>query len=189
MVLAERLLAIARLAYGRMPKAANLTRTQWVALHYFARANRRSRTATAFSLYHGTSLASVSESISALVRRGLLSRYRCRRDRRNFCLDLTDDARRLLSDDPAANLEKAIESLSNDQLDVLEQSAYALMRSMSVRQKTPIFGLCRFCKFCKVPATRKTDGAAAECERFTEAVPEDELDSLCIEFELGWVPD
>lgn len=183
-ILAKRLLAIGRLAYARLPKSPRLTRTQWLALGYFAHANARSRTTSAFSLFAGSSLASASESISTLVRRGLLSRERCSNDRRMLRLDLTEQAKRIVSEDPVGDLVTAISSLETDEIERLDALSSKVLRALSGQQSRPAFGSCRFCRFCSLSSPATSLSAGTRCERFDEPVSDEDLDALCVGYEF-----
>jgi DNA-binding MarR family transcriptional regulator len=51
-----------------------LNPAQWSALRYIERANRFSRTVSAFARYHGTTRGTASQTIRALVQKGFLRR-------------------------------------------------------------------------------------------------------------------
>ena len=62
--LAELLLHVARASQGEEPGGAQLTAAQWTALRFFARANRASRTPSAFAM---SSAVSWHVSFSTIV--------------------------------------------------------------------------------------------------------------------------
>jgi DNA-binding MarR family transcriptional regulator len=55
---------------------ADLTLAQWTALRYFSRANRFSRTVSAFAEFHGTTRGTASQTIKSLVQNDYLTRKR-----------------------------------------------------------------------------------------------------------------
>ena len=69
-----------------------LTPAQWSALSYFARANRFSRTPSAFAEFRGTTRGTASQTIKSLIAQGYLKQTRSEADRRSIRLDLTDNA-------------------------------------------------------------------------------------------------
>src|SRR5581483_1540762 len=66
----------------------NLNPAQWGALRFLARANPSARTTTVFARANGTTQGTATQTISALVRKGLVSRSPDPEDRRIMRLDL-----------------------------------------------------------------------------------------------------
>ena len=112
---AELLIQIGRLAYAQSGEAG-LTPTQWMALRYFERANRFSRTVSAFADYHATTRGTVSQTVKTLTERGFLSRRRSETDGRSVRFDLTQAGRDIIAADPLARLISLIDSLPPDTL-------------------------------------------------------------------------
>ena len=88
-----------------------LTPVQWSALRYFGRANRFSRTPSAFASFRATTRGTASATISGLVQSGYLERHRSGADRRSVQLAPTIAGERLLEQDPMQAMERAIEAL------------------------------------------------------------------------------
>jgi DNA-binding MarR family transcriptional regulator len=78
-----------------------LTPAQWAVLRYFARANRFSRTPSAFAAFHGTIRGTASQTIKSLETRGYLRRTRSEADGRSARLDLIGKARAILAHAPS----------------------------------------------------------------------------------------
>lgn len=179
----ERLLELGRFAYGRLPVAPTLTRTQWAALHYFARANQYSRTASAFAAFHATTAGTVSETINGLTRRGLLRRRRSKTDRRNVYLDLTDEGWETLQQDPSHALERAVENLPAEQVMAVADGLAALATTVAREQQRPVFGVCRHCKHFETRGTAAESATREGCLLLNVAIDSDEAGALCIGFE------
>ena len=109
--LAELTLQLGRMVYADCC-AGGLTHGQWAALRFFARANRFSRTVSAFADYHATTRATASQTISTLVEQGYLTRARSQRDGRSTRFDLTRPSRKLLKDDPFESVVAAARHLA-----------------------------------------------------------------------------
>ena len=92
---------------------AGRTSAQWTALRYFARANRFSRTPSAFAEFHGTTRGTASQTTKSLVAQGYLVRTRSQADGRSARLDLTDKAKAILADDPFEALVQAAGALTS----------------------------------------------------------------------------
>lgn len=106
--------------------AAGLHAAQWEALRYFNRANESARTVTGFAQARGTTQGTATQTVSALVRKGLLKRYTRPDDRRSARLDLTDSGRKHLEADPFHNLVDAVNRLSVDDREALAKGLIAL---------------------------------------------------------------
>ncbi|PKP84627.1 MAG: MarR family transcriptional regulator, partial [Alphaproteobacteria bacterium HGW-Alphaproteobacteria-2] len=107
---AELMLHLARLGqsggYGQ-----RLTQAQWTALRFFARANRFSRTPSAFSSFHATTRGTASQTVKSLVAAGLLERHRSESDGRSLRFELTEAGRTALEEDPLDDLSRALAAL------------------------------------------------------------------------------
>ena len=88
-----------------------LTPGQWTALRYFARANRFSRTPSAFAAFQGTTRGTASQAIKSLVAQGYLRQTRSETDGRSVRLDLTDKARAMIDNGPLEALVRAADAL------------------------------------------------------------------------------
>src|SRR4029453_16059492 len=77
-----------------------MTSAQWMALRYFSRDNRFSRTVSAFAEFHATTRGTASQSVKSLIKQGYLARIPSDRDGRSARLDLTDNAKSILVRDP-----------------------------------------------------------------------------------------
>ncbi|MCG8369436.1 MAG: MarR family transcriptional regulator, partial [Proteobacteria bacterium] len=109
---AELVAQLSRIAYGD-GFTEGLTPAQWTALRYFARANRFSRTVSAFAEYHATTRGTASQTVKGLVKNGYLTRTRSERDRRSVSFEPTEASHALLAADPFERLVAAAAELSN----------------------------------------------------------------------------
>jgi DNA-binding MarR family transcriptional regulator len=78
-VIADLVLHLGRIA-SREALVEGLTPAQWTVLRYFARANRFSRTPSAFAAFHGTTRGTASQMIKNLEIQGYLTRMRSEAD-------------------------------------------------------------------------------------------------------------
>jgi DNA-binding MarR family transcriptional regulator len=178
--LAELVFQLGRLAYGDNV-SGGLTPAQWTALRFFARANRFSRTVSAFAEFHATTRGTASQTIKALVARGCLRRTRSERDGRSVRLDLTAAGRRWLQRDPFEGLVRAAGSLS-----VAEQASACgglqrLLGGLAAERQRLAPGRCALCGHLG------GDGGNFTCKLLQEPLARRELDELCIRFEGGAV--
>ncbi len=104
---AEVMAQIVRLANGAA-FAGGLNPAQWSALRYLADAVPESRTVTAFAHYHATTSGTASQTVAALVRKGLVERLPEPGDRRRNRLELTSTGHELVHNDPLGGIAAAI---------------------------------------------------------------------------------
>ena len=178
---AELLIQIGRLAYAESGQAG-LTPTQWMALRYFSRANRFSRTVSAFADYHATTRGTVSQTVKTLTDRGYLSRRRSETDGRSVRFDLTEKGREVIAEDPLTRLIGLIDDLPPDALHGLAVQASELAGSLSETLGRPAFGPCKRCRFL-YEEKRSTDEARdARCRFIGQKLDAADRVGLCVNF-------
>ena len=69
---------------------SELTAAQWAALRFLARANRVSRTPSAFASFQATTRGTASQCLKSLVDKGFLARQRSETDGRSVRFEVTD---------------------------------------------------------------------------------------------------
>ena len=183
-VLAELIVHLGRITSGD-GLVAGLTPAQWSVLRYVARANRFSRTPSAFAAFHGTTRGTASQAIRSLVALGYITQTRSETDGRSVRLDLTDKARDILSDDPLDALVRAADALPAG---VRGQAAGILQRMLGhVASATgkPLFGTCATCRHFDGDACCGADQVRPTCRLVDEPLSEEELVELCINFAPG----
>lgn len=174
--LAELALQLGRLAYGEA--TGGLTPAQWTALRFFARANRFSRTVSAFADFHATTRGTASQTVKSLVGRGLLRRTPSERDGRSIRFDLTPAARRQLEQDPFEAVVRAAGDLSPGQQTRATSTLRRLLGRLATDRQRPMPGRCGLCGHLG-------QGEAAgsyRCRLLDEPLAATELDEICIRF-------
>lgn len=174
---AELALQLGRAAYGDTV-ADGLTPAQWMALRYFARANRFSRTVSGFADFHATTRGTASQTAKSLVARGFLTRVRSERDGRSATFNLTERARRRLADDPFEAVVRAALSLSPAQRDRTASGLRRILSRLAVERERPAMGVCGLCGHL-----RANGGRAFECRLLQESLAATELEQICSRFE------
>lgn len=76
-----------------LQRSGGLVPAQWEALRYLSRANRYSRHPGALAAFLGATKGTVSQTVIALERKGLVVRSDDPRDRRSVQIDLTEAGR------------------------------------------------------------------------------------------------
>jgi DNA-binding MarR family transcriptional regulator len=115
--LAARLEQLARILANRA-LARGLNSAQWTALRYLATADESACHVGAFAAFHLTTASSASQTLSALVRKGLVAK-RPGGDARRRTLSLTEAGRQILAHDPVREMLARLDGLSDQQFAVL----------------------------------------------------------------------
>ena len=178
---AELLIQIGRLAYAESGKAG-LTPTQWMALRYFARANRFSRTVSAFADYHATTRGTVSQTVKTLTDRGYLSRRRSETDGRSVRFDLTEQGRDVIAADPLSRLISMIDDLPPDSLHEFAVQVSGLAGSLSEALGRPRFGPCKRCRFLVEERHGAESAPSARCRFVGQKLEPSDLAGLCVSY-------
>jgi len=164
---------------------SGLTPAQWTALRYFARANRFSRTPSAFAEFHGTTRGTASQTTKSLVAQGYLVRTRSQADGRSARLDLTDKARTILADDPFEALVRAARALPSSARGFLAKALERMLGHVARERYKRPFGMCTSCAHLQGAGSCREGKPPYQCGFVDEALAEAELEELCINFEPG----
>jgi len=164
---------------------ADLTLAQWTALRYFSRANRFSRTVSAFAEFHGTTRGTASQTIKSLVQNGYVTRKRSKSDGRSIDLTLTNKSKKLLAENPFELLVDAASSLSNSASHTVEHSLERMLRRMAQQQGKRHFGKCPHCKYFQEDGCYANGNADYCCTLVEEPLTEAETHQLCVNFLPG----
>ncbi len=155
-----------------------LNPAQWEALRYLGRCNRFSNTPTALAAFLGATKGTVSQTVSALARKGLVGKRR-RADRtpeRLLALELTQSGEDLLARDPISDIEAAAVTLGRDAKQLSAQLS-ALLDELRVMGGRPSFGACPTCRHFQASAG---DGDIHRCALMEEQVAPDESERICV---------
>ena len=176
--LAELAVQLGRAVYGESPQSG-VTPAQWAALRYFARANRFSRTVSAFAQFHATTRGTASQTIKGLVTRGYLRRTRSERDGRSSRFDLTPRSRSLLTQDPLEHLVRRAAELAPSARQGAVSTLRQLLAGLARERAQALPGRCALCGHLG-----GATGAATgwQCGLMQEPLAADELEQLCARF-------
>ena len=182
--IAESIAQLARMSVGD-GHVCGLTAAQWNTLRFFARANRFSRTVSAFAEFHATTRGTASQTVKGLVSEGYLTRSPSDLDGRSVRFDLTAKGREALSHDPLDALSEAIGKLAPGVRGQLATSLKRLTEEVAGSRGKPSFGSCRFC--CHLAcALRKSGGDTSyACDLLGQPLAANDLDELCVNFETA----
>ena len=163
--------------------SAGLNPAQWSALRYFERANRFSRTVSAFAHYHGTTRGTASQTVRALVQKGFLKRLPSKHDQRSFRLELTGRARAILDSDPFDEFVSAAATLPREQCAMLAHGLRAMLEQVKDRRARRSFGKCTSCRHLGAVDGDEIRGCGNRCMFKDELLQNDELGRICIDYE------
>lgn len=184
-VVAELVAQLGRIAHGE-GLIGGLTPAQWTVLRYFARANRYSRTVSAFAAFHATTRGTASQTIKSLVNRGYLARKRSKRDGRSARLDLTGKGTATLADDPFEALVRAARGLSPTARFNLRGTLERMLGHVVQERGSCHFGMCPGCEHLHGDGSSTEGKPPYECGLVGEPLEAAEIGQLCVNFEPGW---
>ncbi len=183
-VIAELILHLGRIASGEVP-VEGLTSAQWAVLRYFARANRFSRTPSAFAAFHGTTRGTASQTIKSLETHGYLTRMWSEVDRRSCQLVLTDKARAILVNDSFEALVRAADALPPSVRSHFVSTLQRMLHQVARESGVSTFGTCTSCEHLEGDGGSREGQAPYRCGFMSEPVLLEELNEICINFVPG----
>jgi DNA-binding MarR family transcriptional regulator len=149
---------------------------QWSALRFLARANRFSRTPSGLTAWLGQTKGTVSQTIAALERKGLISRGSKGDDRRVVRLELTDAAQALLATDDNAAATTMLNALPKADGAELERLLTVMLRAHVAERGNRTMGLCAECRHFE----RGADGQH-HCGLLNVPLDDADAASVCVE--------
>jgi len=171
---ADLVLQLGRATYADCA-ASGLTQAQWMALRFFARANRFSRNISGFADFHATTRGTASQTVKSLVEQGYLERTRSDKDGRSTRFDLTPRAEKKLTEDPMDDLVCAVETLGAGQKEETTKSLQQIMISLARERGGSMLGACTLCGHLQT-------GDTFHCRLMQESLEASELEQLCARF-------
>ena len=178
--IAELLIHIGRSSRGE-DLASPLTAAQWTCLRFFARANRASRTPSAFASFQVTTRGTASQTIKTLEEKGLLARFRSDRDRRSVRLEVTEQGQEALNADPLADLMSLIVVIEPKERAAFLATLSCLSENLAGLKGAQAFGTCEACTHYTA-----SDGGGY-CACVAAELKPDDLGRLCVNFSSGGV--
>ncbi len=146
---------------------------QKAALAYLARANRFSRSPSHAAEYLSSTRGTVSQTLKALTRKGLIVERRSTTDKRSISYDVTRAGTKLL--DSQSLSHAALDGFSHPEIDQLITLLTSLARNALRAQGSKSFGVCLTCRFHR----EREDGAY--CSLLDEPLLPAEAQEICHE--------
>lgn len=173
---------ISRLGRG-LEQATDLHPAQWTVLRYLNQANRFSRSPKALTQYMGSTKGTVSQTIIALEKKGLLEKVVSAEDARSTNIELTKMGEKTLTTDPLIALEQKLtpNMKANEELALeLESVLYYLISENAGR----MFGQCSTCKYFKKDQN-KSKVSPHQCGLLNVPLSANDSEKICVEHELA----
>lgn len=156
--------------------ALGLKPVQWEVLGYLRDANRVSRTPGGVGAYLGLTKGTVSQTLLALERKGVVTRLADPFDGRKQNLSLTPAGEALVSRDPLNTLGEALDGLSETDQAALQTGLARLLDQSLKRRNGRPFGVCQTCRYFR------SDAGEFVCGLLEQLIPAGEEKARCIEY-------
>lgn len=157
--------------------AESLNPVQWEALRYLLRANALSNTPGALARYLGSTKGTISQSLLALEKKGLVQKQVRGQDSRSVSLKLTPAGLAVLAKDQLLPLQADIDGLGTKTRKRFDRAIGSLLHGESLRQGEPSFGTCLTCRYYREMAS----GTPAHCMKVNATVAQVETVLICVE--------
>lgn len=154
--------------------AGEINPTQRAALAYLARANRFSRKPSQVADYLSATRGTVSQTLKALARKGLIEEQRSQSDKRSISYGLTSHGHTALNFTTA--VDAALEQLSDTEIDDLSANLRKVIKSVLTARGGRSFGICNTCQF------HQQTNTGAYCTLLDEDLHDGETTEICHEF-------
>ena len=126
---------------------SELKPAQWEALRFFSQANRFSSNPSALTAYLGVTKGTVSQTIIALERKGLVKKHKVKGDGRAVNIVLTKNGQETLSEDPLQELASCLQQVTGEKLDILSSTLEELLLNAIKNRDAIPFGVCKTCQY------------------------------------------
>jgi DNA-binding MarR family transcriptional regulator len=170
---------------ARLMRAAehegDLNPAQWEALRYIGRANRFSNSPGALTQYLGATKGTVSQTVIALEKKGLVAKGPRPEERRSVSLTLTESGGAMLARDPWQRLGAEIDKLGPKTRKRFARALRDLLQGQLARGNFKSFGVCRSCRYFGEKAGGKEPGGPHRCLLFNAPLTGAESRKICVE--------
>ncbi|MEL7014146.1 MAG: MarR family transcriptional regulator [Pseudomonadota bacterium] len=155
--------------------SGDLNPAQVAALGYLARANRFSRKPSIVADYLGATRGTVSQTLKALVRKGLLVEISDPEDRRSISYAVTPEGHGVL--ERRNVLDKAVAGMETSEVNALDAGLRGLLVRVLAAQGQKTFGICKTC------AHHEDTEEGCRCKLLNVALDKADAEQVCAEHE------
>ena len=117
--------------------------SQWTALYYLSRANRYSRSPSQVSEFMSATRGTVSQTLKALARKGLIEEVRSQTDKRSISYDVSKTGEALLR--ARHSIDDALTNIDDTQRSALLSGLELLTQNILLARNMRAFGVCKTC--------------------------------------------
>ena len=159
---------------------AGLNPAQWESLRYLARANRFSNSPGALTKFLGTTKGTISQTLKALERKGLIAKVPRQGEKRSVDLSLTSGGVTLLENDPLTEFSGSVSELKPKTRRRLVKSLRELLTSELLRQDLPSFGICHTCRYFREDGAEDNLRGPHACMLYEAPLSKRETELVCV---------
>ncbi len=156
-----------------------LNPAQWEALRYLSRANRFSNSPGALTRYMGATKGTISQTVIALERKGLVTKSARGGEGRSLSLVLTPAGEAMLAKDPWRDVAAAAEDLGGKTRRRLYRGLKELLAAEIQRAGLSTFGTCPNCRFFREKGRDRDPAGPHLCMSFEQPISQPETTRIC----------
>ena len=174
-ILLERLSRLVR----AQEHASDLNPAQWEALRYLSRCNRFSNSPAALTRYLSATKGTISQTLIALERKGLVTKTPRPGEARSVILALTAEGEAKLRDDPWQQVSAMIEAIGSKTRKKLAAGSQKLVNQIIKSRGLPSFGSCATCRYFREGGAPEDVKGKHWCLLFEQPVTRTEAGKIC----------
>ena len=130
----------------------------------------------------GSTKGTISQTLMALERKGLITKEKNEQDPRKIHLHLTKEAQNRLQQQAGKDgLSTSLQTLSKSQQQQLQQTLEQLLRAELTRRGHAAFGMCKTCRHFNAHHDRKNSTAPHLCELLNVPLSDKDKEQICAE--------
>ena len=154
-----------------------LNPAQWEALRYIASCNRYSDSPTALTGFLAATKGTVSQTIKALQKKGLIVKTPRSDERRSIMLSVSAAGRDMLKNDPLQGIAESIAGLGKKTTTRFSASLAQILQTELALSGNRIIGVCKACRYFREA------GGPHQCLLFNAPLSTEESGQICVEYQ------
>jgi len=170
--------------FGRMARsdqhAEGMKPAQWEALRFLSKANRLSRNPGSLAEFLSSTRGTVSQTLIALEKKGLIIRESNPMDKRGRSLALTESGQAAIDRHPIQHLEKALSAIENGA--EVARELKGVMATLAKQRDMAVFGICGECAHLQKAKGEKKEDEPHHCLWSNTPLTDLNLALICREF-------
>jgi len=159
--------------------AGDLNPAQWGALRYLARCNRFSNSPVALTRYLGATKGTISQSLIALERKGLIEKSARPGEARSVVLTLSPAGEQRLAGDPWNVVDTLLDEAGGKGRKKLGNVLGKMLDGLTRARGLPSFGVCASCRYFREGGAPDEVKGKHWCLNFEEPVTKTEAEKIC----------